>query len=179
MKTSIHVRSFAALLVTICLLMTPISALAKKKGEKNFKQGLQHEQAQQWDRAAQEFSLAVAADPANMEYQLHYRRALFNASQMYMIQGRSLAEQHDYIGAYNAFRQAYGYDPVNQLALSEMERMLRLQNEKEGGDGRINGNGSGSEARVSPASLRTNGAATPSSSNNNSSQQEPSQLAPP
>ncbi len=181
MKTSIHVRSFAALLVTICLLLTPISALAKKKGEKNFKQGMQYEAAQQWDRAAQEFSLAVAADPANMEYQLHYRRALFNASQMFMIQGRSLAEQHDYIGAYNAFRQAYGYDPVNQLALSEMERMLRLQSEKEGGDGTTNGNGTsrnGSASRVSPASLRTNGAATPDRSNNNV-QQEPSQLAPP
>ncbi|MBA3767479.1 MAG: hypothetical protein H0W99_10910, partial [Acidobacteria bacterium] len=93
----------------------------------------------------------------------------------------SLAEQHDYIGAYNAFRQAYGYDAVNQLALSEMDRMMRLQNEKEGGDGTINGNGTGgngSEARVSPASLRTNGAATPGRSNNNA-QQEPSQLAPP
>ena len=113
MKTSIRVRSFAAVLVTFCLLLTPISALAKKKGEKNFKQGIQYEASQQWDRAAQEFSLAVAADPSNMEYQLHYRRSLFNASQMYMIQGRSLAEQHDYVGAYNAFRQAYGYDPVN------------------------------------------------------------------
>src|SRR5205823_75403 len=29
-------------------------------------------------------------------------------------------------------RQAYGYDPVNQLAVSEMERMLRLQEVKEG-----------------------------------------------
>ena len=179
MKTSIRVRSFAALLVTICLLLTPISALAKKKGEKNYKQGMQYEAAQQWDRAAQEFSLAVAADPSNMEYQLHYRRALFNASQMFMIQGRSLAEQHDYIGAYNAFRQAYGYDPVNQLALSEMDRMMRLQNEKEGGDGTTNnGRGAnGSDARVSPASLRTSDAATPSRSNN--AQQEPSQLAPP
>ena len=33
----------------------------------------------------------------------------------------------DFVGAYNAFRQAYGYDPVNELAVSEMERMLRLQ----------------------------------------------------
>jgi general secretion pathway protein D len=176
MKKSIRVRSYTALLVAICLLLTPISAFAKK-GEKNFKQGMKYEQAQQWDRAAQEFSLAVAADPANMEYQLHYRRSLFNASQMYMIQGRSLAEQHDYIGAYNAFRQAYGYDPVNQLALSEMERMLRLQNEKEGTtNGNGNGtNGTGPTARVTPTSYQAGGAgtssATPASRNN---QQDPS-----
>ena len=53
--------------------------------------------------------------------------------QMFMQQGRALAEQRDYIGAYNAFRQAFGYDPVNQLAVSEMERMLRLQEVKVGG----------------------------------------------
>lgn len=131
MRTQINIRSLASLLVVFCLLSAPISAFAKK-GEKNFKRGMQYESAQQWEKAAQEFTLAVAADPANLEYQLHYRRAVFNASQSFMQQGRALAEQHDYVGAYNAFRQAYGYDPVNQLALSEMERMLRLQGEKDG-----------------------------------------------
>jgi general secretion pathway protein D len=131
MKASINARAVAALLVTICLLLTPVAAFAK--GDKNFKRGLQYEAAQQWDKAAQEFAMAVAANPSSMEYQLHYRRALFNASQQFMIKGRSLAEQLDYVGAYNAFRQAYAYDPVNELALSEMERMLRLQHEQNGG----------------------------------------------
>jgi general secretion pathway protein D len=147
-------RSLASLFVVFCLLAMPMTAFAKKKGEKNFKQGLQYESAQQWERAAQEFTLAVAADPANTEYQLHYRRAVFNASQQYMQQGRSLAEQRDYVGAYNAFRQAYGYDPVNQLALSEMERMLRLQREKEG-DGTSGGNNPG--PRLSPTSYGQQG----------------------
>ncbi|MFX5222119.1 hypothetical protein ABTD21_19575, partial [Acinetobacter baumannii] len=84
-----------------------MTALAKK-GEKNYKRGLQYEAAQQWEQAAQEFALAVAADPSNIEYQLHYRRALFNASQVFMQRGRALAERGDYVGAYNAFRQAYG-----------------------------------------------------------------------
>src|ERR1051325_960209 len=99
---------------------------------------MQYEQDQQWEKAAQEFTLAVAADPSNLEYQLHFRRASFNASQAYMQQGRALAEQRDFAGAYNAFRQAFGYDPVNQLAVSEMERMLQLQGVKEGTN---NGNG--------------------------------------
>src|SRR5215212_10996527 len=130
-RSPIHARPLSVLLVVFCLLAAPMTAFAKK-GEKNYKQGLRYEQAQQWEKAAQEFTLAVAADPSNVEYQLHYRRAVFNASQQFMQQGRSLAEQRDYIGAYNAFRQAYGYDPVNELAVSEMERMLRLQNVKEG-----------------------------------------------
>lgn len=140
MKTKTQSRTVISLLVTLSLLIVPITALAKK-GEKQFKRGMQYEAAQQWEKAAQEFTLAVAADPSNMEYQLHFRRAAFNASQSFMQQGRALAEQRDYVGAYNAFRQAYGYDPVNELAVSEMERMLRLQSVKEGTNGVGNGHG--------------------------------------
>lgn len=163
MKSSVHAKSFAAFVIIICLLVAPVPVLAKK-GDKNFKRGEQHEAAQQWDRAAQEYALAVAADPKRVEFQLHYRRALFNASQMFMERGRTLAEQRDYTGAYNAFRQAYGYDPVNGLAQSEMERMLRLQREKEGivGDdnGAVNGGsaagrgGSSAGARITPTSYQ-------------------------
>jgi type II secretory pathway component GspD/PulD (secretin) len=150
-KSSIHARSFASLLVIFCLLATPLTVLAKK-GDKNFKRGMQYESAQQWEKAAQEFTLAVAADPSNVEYRLHYQRAIFYASQTYMQQGRALAEQHDYIGAYNAFRQAYGYDAVNQLATSEMERMMRLQREKTGESG--TGDNSGNGLKVSPTSFK-------------------------
>src|SRR5215813_13024021 len=124
-------RRILCYILAVSLLALPITAFAKK-GEKNFKRGVDYEQAQQWDKAAQEFTLAVAADPSNMEYQLHFRRASFNASQTYMQQGRSLAERGDFVAAYNAFRQAYGYDPVNELAVSEMERMLRMQAVKDG-----------------------------------------------
>lgn len=170
MKSFFHTRSFAALLVIISLLVLPVTALAK--GDKNFKQGMKYEQAQQWDRAAQEFALAVAANPSHMEYQLHYRRALFNASQMYMIKGRALAEQLDYAGAYNAFRQAYAYDSVNELALSEMERMLRLRREQNGeADGNSNGNGSNGSG--TPGTLDNSGAKISPTRYQSSPQQDP------
>jgi len=131
MKLQNRWHSVVALVVVVCLLALPVSALGKK-GKEHYDRGMKFEEAQQWEKAAQEFTLAIAADPHNVDYQLHYRRAVFNASQSFMQQGRSLAEQRDYVGAYNAFRQAFGYDPVNQLAVSEMERMLRLQEVKEG-----------------------------------------------
>lgn len=131
MRIKTKTRIFVSLLLTFCLLLLPATALAKK-GDNHFKEGMRNEANQQWEKAAQEFTLALAADPANVEYQLHFRRASFNASQSYMQQGRALAEQRDFVGAYNAFRQAYGYDPVNELAVSEMERMLRLQAVKDG-----------------------------------------------
>src|SRR5829696_5424305 len=136
-------RPFVALLLVAVLLASPAAVLAKK-GEKNYKRGLDYEAAQQWEKAAQEFALAVAASPSDTEYQLHYRRAVFNASQNYMTKGRALADQGDYIGAYNAYRQAYGLDPVNDLAAQEMDRMLRLPREKEGKD----------NPRTSPTSYR-------------------------
>jgi general secretion pathway protein D len=143
MKSYALARPFAALLMTIVLLASPIAVLAKK-GEKNFKRGMQFEQAQQWEKAAQEYALAVAASPSDTEYQLHFRRAVFNASQSYMTKGKALAEQGDYVGAYNAFRQSYGLDPVNDLAAQEMDRMLRLQREKEGAE----------NPRTAPATFR-------------------------
>ena len=117
---------FASVFLTLCLIAPAASAFASK-GQKNYKQGLQYEAAQQWEKAAEEFSLAVAADPSNAEYQLHYRRSVFNASQMFAQQGATLMERGDYLGAYNAFRRAYGYDPANELARSMMERAFRLQ----------------------------------------------------
>src|SRR5215218_1679396 len=163
MKNNTRTRTLISLILALSLLALPITAFGKK-GDKNFKRGMQYEEAQQWDKAAQEYTLAVAADPSNMEYQLHFRRASFNASQTYMQQGRSLSERGDFVGAYNAFRQAYGYDPVNELAVSEMERMLRLQAVKEG---RANPNGSAKTPESSeggtftPASAQAQDLATP------------------
>lgn len=136
MKSQNRFASLVSLFVVVCLLALPMTAFAKK-GRDHFNRGLNYEKQEQWEKAAQEFTLALAADPSNTDFQLHYRRAIFNTSQMYMQQGRALAEQRDYVGAYNAFRQAFGYDPVNQLAVSEMERMLRLQDVKQGGTGNV------------------------------------------
>ncbi|HEX7315267.1 MAG TPA: secretin N-terminal domain-containing protein [Pyrinomonadaceae bacterium] len=120
----------ASSLLTLCLL-APTAAAWSGKGQKNYKEGLRQEAAQQWEKAAEEFSLAVAADPSNSEYKLHLRRALFNASQAFSQQGAALLERGDYLGAYNAFRRAYDYDPANELARSMMERAFKLQTGKD------------------------------------------------
>lgn len=155
MKSQTRWTSIVSLVIVACLLAVPMTAFAKK-GKDHFKRGMKHEQAQQWDKAAQEFTLALAADPSNADFQLHYRRAMFNASQMFMQQGRALAEQRDYIGAYNAFRQAFGYDPVNQLAVSEMERMLRLQEVKQGGAVKASSGASNSDGTGGTPASATN-----------------------
>lgn len=118
---------FSVTLLLVFTMLSPAAVLAAGDGKKYFKQGMKHEVAEEWDKAADAFALAVADNPKNPEYKLHLRRALFNASQMFMQKGNALAAEKDYQGAYIAYRKAFAYDPVNELAKSEMARMVRLQ----------------------------------------------------
>jgi len=122
---SVYVRFSISLLLMISML-SPVAVLAKD-GKKYFKEGMKAEVAEQWDKAVEQFALAVTENPKNPEYRLHYQRAIFNASQMFMKKGNSLANEKDYEGAYLAYRKAYAYDPVNELAKALMEKMVRLQ----------------------------------------------------
>ena len=133
MKKPAYTRSLLTLFLFVSML-SPAAVLAAGDANKHFKAGSKFEAAEQWDQAVEEFALAVTDNPKNPEYRLHLQRALFNASQMYMKRGTAAADQKDYQGAYTAFRKAYGYDPVNELAKSEMARMVRLQEESNKAD---------------------------------------------
>lgn len=132
-------------------LLSPTFALGIGDGKKHFKQGMKYEVSEEWDKACEEFALAVNENPKNPEYRLHLRRALFNASQMFMRRGTVAADEKDYAGAYNAFRRAYGFDPTNELAKSEMERMVRLQKDASSPDGKA---ADGSDLKVKPAAYK-------------------------
>jgi general secretion pathway protein D len=132
MKKSAYVR-FSITLLLVFSMLSPMAVLAID-GKKHFKEGKKAEDAEQWDKAVEEYALAITDSPKNPEYLLHYRRSLFMASQMFMRRGTSLALDKDYAGGYLAFRKSYAYDPTNELAKSEMERMLRLQQAVENGD---------------------------------------------
>lgn len=111
----------------ILAMLSPVTILAMGDAKKHFSLGMKHETSEAWDKAAEEFALAVSDNPKNPEYKLHLQRALFQASQMYIKKGTELAKEKDYVGGYNAFRKAYAFDPTNELAQAEMERMVRLQ----------------------------------------------------
>lgn len=151
MKKSAYIRFSITLLLLISLVL-PVGTLAvtdNNGAKKHFNQGMKHEVAEEWDKAVEEFAAAVAKNPKNPEYRLHLVRALFNASQMYMKRGATHANEKDYVSAYNAFRRAYNYDPTNELAKSEMERMLRLQQEALNGNGANRNNNI--DVRIVPA----------------------------
>lgn len=125
MKKSAYIR-FALSFLLVFSLLSPVTILAKGDGKKFFKEGMKAEVAEEWDKAVEQFALAITEDPKNYEYRLHYVRSLFNASQMYIRIGTARANEKDYKGGYDAFRKAYAYDPTNELAKAEMEKMARL-----------------------------------------------------
>jgi len=136
MKSSVFVR-FPLTAFILIAMISPTFALASGSGsgKKHFNKGLKFEVAEEWDKASEEFALAVTDSPKNAEYRLHLQRSMFMASQMYIKRGTAAANEKDYEGAYNAFRRAYAFDSTNELARSEMERMVRLQKELQDPDG--------------------------------------------
>ncbi len=128
MKRSMHARFLVTLLLVLSML-SPAAAYAGGDGKKHFKAGMKYESAEEWDKAVEEFALALSDNPKNPEFRLHLIRSLFNASQLYMKKGAMAAHENDYEAAYVAYRRAYAFDPTNELAKSEMERMVRLQKE--------------------------------------------------
>ena len=135
---------FSLSLLFIISLMSPVAVLAVGDGKKHFNKGMKHEVAGEWDKAVEEFAIAVTENPKNPEYKLHLQRALFNASQQFMRRGNTLAQEKDYEGAYMAYRKAYAYDPVNELAKHEMARMVRMQEAVRKGEdpeGKVDANG--------------------------------------
>jgi general secretion pathway protein D len=127
MSTNSVIHQLLAVSLAVCLVLPGAALAGGKSGKKNFKEGVKYEQQQQWDMAAQQFALAVAAEPNNPEYKLHYLQALQKASMMYVKRGNELAEQGDLASAYTAYRTAYQYDQGNEIARMKMERMLEQQ----------------------------------------------------
>ncbi len=154
MKNSVYAR-FSLSFLLIVSLMSPLAVMALGDGKKHFKVGMKHEVAEEWDKAVESFAIAVNENPKNPEYRLHLQRALFNASQMFMRKGNLAAQQKDYEGAYTAYRKAYAYDPVNELAKSEMARMVRMQEAvRRGEDPEAKTDANGNKLQLVPTSYR-------------------------
>jgi len=135
MKISAIARLSIALFLAVSMFAPTLTLAATNKDDakKHFLEGMRQEAAEVWDKAVEEYALAVSGSPKNPEYRLHLQRALFQASQMYMKRGASAADEKDYVAGYNAFRKAYGFDPTNELAKAEMERMVRLKQAEKNG----------------------------------------------
>src|SRR6266536_1799751 len=132
MKTYSAARMSLALTLAICLSLPSTCFAGGKAGKKNFKEGVVYETAEQWDLAAQQYALAVAAEPDNAEYRLRLLRAMQMASLMFAARGDLLEAKGDYAGAYNAYARAFIYDRANETTRIKMSRMIEQQKSRDG-----------------------------------------------
>ena len=122
-----------SLLLTFCLLVLPVTAFGEEGRQDTSNDGMQLRSSS----AMGESRPGVYAGGGCRSRRMWIINSIFGARAS-MLRRRLCSRDarwpsnSDFVGAYNAFRQAYGYDPVNELAVSEMERMLRLQSVKEG-----------------------------------------------
>ena len=157
MNKSAYARFSITVFLFVALLSpTLVLAADDKDGKKHFAAGVKAEVSEKWDAAAEEFALAVVADPRNPEYRLHYQRSIFNASQQYVKKGTAQLNEKDYAGAFLSFRKAYAYDPTNELAKSEMDRAFRLQKGIDNGDEPedVRSNGTAASGKFVPTDYR-------------------------
>ncbi len=110
--------------------MPAIPPTKPDSAKKHFQEGMKQEALQRWEVAAQEFTLAVQAEPSNSEYRLHLLRALQKASLASAHRGDDLVAQQDFAGAYTAYYQAFAFDPTNELARVKMERLREQQSQR-------------------------------------------------
>ncbi len=125
-------RASLALTFAVCLCLPGAVFGGGKSGKKNFKEGAKHESAEQWDLAAEQYALAVVAEPDNAEYRLRLLRAAQMASLMFAARGDLLEAKGDHAGAYNAYARAFTYDQTNETARIKMARMLEQQRAQSG-----------------------------------------------
>jgi general secretion pathway protein D len=120
-------RNSLVILLSLCLCLPGQIFANSKGGKKNFKEGVSFENKEQWDLAAEQYALAVAADPGNAEYRLRLLRAMQMASLMFSARGDLLAARNDYAGAYNAYARAFTFDATNDTARKKMAHMIEQQ----------------------------------------------------
>ena len=102
--------------------------LSARKGKKSFAEGIKFEKRLQWELAHKNFIEALSAEPDNPEYRLHMRRAAQNAAIQISRQGDWLLTQKDFLGATQAYRQAYALDENNEEARNKFQQALQKIN---------------------------------------------------
>jgi len=115
----------AALLAVLMTLALPVAARTKK-GDKLAAAGLQYEMRRDFDKALENYELALASDTSDVEYQLMTRRARFQAGQMHVDNGLKLRTEGKLDEALGEFNKGYAIDPSSTSAEQEIRRTLRM-----------------------------------------------------
>ena len=135
MNASIFKQICSILLV--CAMLAPSLPLQARtrKGDKALDHGRKLEAAREYEKALEQYEIAMKEDPADIAYQLAARRTRFEASQVYVHLGQRVRTEGNLEDAMSAFTKALMLDPSSSIALQEVRRtklMIDEENRKTG-----------------------------------------------
>jgi general secretion pathway protein D len=115
----------AALLAVLMTLVLPLAARTRK-GDKFAAEGLKFETQKEYDKALEQYELALDTDTSDITYQLLTRRVRFQAGQLHVNAGLKLRNDGKLDEALAEFNRAYTIDPSSTSAEQEIRRTLRM-----------------------------------------------------
>src|SRR4051794_7173575 len=85
-------------------------------GSKAYNRGAHAEVTKDFDTAMAEYKVALDKEPKNIEYQLRYEQARYNAAFQHFEAGRRAVDKQDYQSAKIEFTRVLEIDPSHALA---------------------------------------------------------------
>jgi general secretion pathway protein D len=116
-----------SLFALVCLLAIGLAGCAAKQA---YTRGYHAEILKDFDTALTEYKAALDKDPGNIEYQLKYDKARYNAAFQHFEKGRRAAEKQDYETAQMEFARVIEIDPSHALAQQELDKVNAILNAK-------------------------------------------------
>ncbi len=113
-----RVTGLAVVLVMLLLVMGCSARKSFDKGNQAVKLG-------QWETAVQLFTDAVEQAPGNPRYKIALERTRLDASQEFFTRGQEYANTGLYEDAAIFFNKTIMFDPSNQFAIDELDRVMR------------------------------------------------------
>jgi general secretion pathway protein D len=98
-----------------------------------YKRGLRAEVSKNFDAAMAEYRAALDRNPENLEYQLKYESARFNAAFQHFEVGRRAFDKEDYATAKAEFTRALEIDVTHILAQQQLEKVNSILNARAAG----------------------------------------------
>jgi general secretion pathway protein D len=118
------------LFVLVALLAISVAGCAANKA---FTRGNHAAASKDYDLALAEYKAALDKDPDNIQYQLKYQQARYNASFHHFEAGRRALDMQDYETAKAEFTRTLEIDPTHELAAQQLARVNDVLAPKNGG----------------------------------------------
>src|SRR5215469_5412754 len=117
------------LFVLVTLLAIGVAGCAANSA---YKRGTHAAVMKDYDLAMAEFKAALNKDPDNIEYQLKFQQARYNAGLTHFEAGRRALEMQDYEAAKAEFSRTLEIDPTHELAAQQLARINDILAPKNG-----------------------------------------------